>query len=114
MPRDEALDRLAILGIEVASAGELVGEGSHLVAGPGLEGGDELALVDQADLKRQQAEQEVAFGGHGVPPVTWSRSGPPPPGVGRSPIGWPTSVYGNPARPSSPMSFSWRTGSAGG
>ena len=40
-----------------------------LVAGPGLEGGDELALVDQPVLQREQAEEQVAVGddgGHGT------------------------------------------------
>ena len=32
---------------------------------PGLEGGDELALVDQAVLQGEQAEEEVAVGGDG-------------------------------------------------
>ena len=39
------------------------------VAGPGLEGGDEGGLVDQAVLQRQQAEEEIALGGgHGWTP----------------------------------------------
>src|SRR5262249_52458862 len=32
---------------------------------PGPEGGDELALVDQADLQGEQAEEQVAVGGDG-------------------------------------------------
>src|SRR5262249_33289030 len=41
---------------------EVVGQRPGLVAGPGLEGGDELALVDQAVLEREQAEEQVAVG----------------------------------------------------
>ena len=40
-----------------------------LVQGPGLEGGDELGLVDQAVLKGEQSEEQVAVGvdgGHGT------------------------------------------------
>ena len=53
--------------LEPAAIGEVLGQGPGLVAGPGLEGGDELRLVDQADLQRDQAEEEVAVGdvGHG-------------------------------------------------
>ena len=34
------------VGVEVAAGGEVLGRGPGLVASPGLEGGDELALVD--------------------------------------------------------------------
>ena len=39
---------------------EVLGQRPVLVAGPGLEGGDELGLVDQPVLQRQQAEEQVA------------------------------------------------------
>ena len=66
------------IGVQVAAGDEVVGQGAGLVAGPGLEGGDELGLVDQAVLQREQAEEEVAVGvgghgeapGHGVVPRT--------------------------------------------
>src|SRR2546425_375886 len=53
-------------GPEAAAGGEVVGQGMALVAGPGLEGGDELDLIDQAVLQREQSEEEVTvgFGGH--------------------------------------------------
>ena len=38
----------------------MVGEGPGLVASPGLKRGDELCLIDQPDLERDQPEQEVA------------------------------------------------------
>ena len=53
-------------GVEVAAGDEVVGQGPGLVAGPGLEGGDELGLLDQAVLQGEQPEQEVAVGGHGA------------------------------------------------
>ena len=58
----------------------MVGQALGLVAGPGLEGGDELALVDQAVLKREQSEEEMAVGGgsHGVAPIVVGRSGKGP------------------------------------
>ena len=57
------------VGVEVAAVDEVVGQRPALVAGPGVEGGDELALVDQAVLEGEQAEEQVARwvarGGHG-------------------------------------------------
>jgi hypothetical protein len=51
--------------IEVAASDQVLGQRPRLGAGPGLEGGDELALVDQAVLKVDQAEEQVAVsGGH--------------------------------------------------
>ena len=44
---------------------EVVGQAPGLVAGPGLEGGHELALVDQAVLQCEQSEEEIAIGGDG-------------------------------------------------
>ena len=63
---DQGLDAGALRGVEVAAGDEVVGQGPGLVAGPGLEGGDELGLVDQAVLQGEQAEEEVAVGGHGA------------------------------------------------
>ena len=53
----------------------MVGQAPGLVAGPGLEGGDELALVDQAVLKREQSEEEMAVcgGSHGMAPNSGGR-----------------------------------------
>ena len=77
--RDQGLDDGALVGVEVAAGDEVVGQGPGLVAGPGLEGGDELALVDQAVLEGEQAEEEVAVGGggHGRAPIR-GRSGEAP------------------------------------
>ena len=61
----EGLDGRAVVGIEVAATGEVVGQGAGLVQGPGLEGGHELDLVDQAVLQGEQAEEQVAIGGEG-------------------------------------------------
>jgi hypothetical protein len=63
--RHQGLDGRAVVGIEVAPVDEVVGQGASLVERPGLEGGDEPALVDQAVLQRQQAEEQVPFGGGG-------------------------------------------------
>ena len=53
---------------QVAAGFEVVGQALGLVAGPCLKGEHELALVDQAVLKREQSEQEMAVsgGGHGM------------------------------------------------
>ena len=55
-------------GIEMARRREVVGQGPRLVAGPGVERGDELRLLDQAVLQGEQAEEEMAVGGHGHTP----------------------------------------------
>ena len=44
---------------------QVVGQRPALVAGPGLEGGDELPLVDHAVLECEQTEEQVAIGGDG-------------------------------------------------
>ena len=72
---DQGLDGGPLVGVEVAAGDQVVGQRPGLVAGPGLEGGDELGLVDQAVLQGEQAEEQVAVGGHGG--VSWiSRGGP--------------------------------------
>ena len=78
------------VGVEVTSGDELVGQAPGLVAGPGLEGGDELALVDQAVLKREQSEEEMAVGGggHGMAPIVVGRAGAGP-GLGAGPASSP-------------------------
>jgi hypothetical protein len=62
---DHGLDAGALVGVKVAAAGEVVGQRPALVAGPGLEGGDELALVNQAVLEGKQAEEQIVVGGDG-------------------------------------------------
>ena len=60
---------------------------------PGLEGGDELALVDQAVLKREQSEEQVAVGGEAAmgrvsrePGTVVARSAPAPGACGRAAV----------------------------
>ena len=82
--------RRAGVGVEVAAGDEVVGQAPGLVEGPGLEGGDELALVDQAVLKREQSEEEMAVGGgsswrdsgHSVVPDSTGHGTAPEPGRG--------------------------------
>ncbi len=56
---------------QVASSFQVVGQALRLVQRPGLEGGHELALVDDAVLQSEQSEEEMAVGGggHGEAPV---------------------------------------------
>ena len=64
---------------DVWAADEVIGQGASLVKGPGLEGGHELALVNQPVLQRQQAEEQVAVrgeGGHGEAPGCEAASDP--------------------------------------
>ena len=71
MSRRQGLDRDAIGVVQVTASRQMVGQRPGLVASPGLEGGDELGLVDEPDLQRDQANEEVAVrgGGHGVAPI---------------------------------------------
>src|SRR4051812_42608490 len=59
----EGIDRGSVVGIEVAATDEVVRQGAGLVERPGLEGGHQLALVDQPVLKGQQSKQKVAVSG---------------------------------------------------
>ena len=65
---------------QLAAGFQVVGQAFRLVAGPGLKGKHELALVDQAVLKRQQSEEEMAVGGggHDKAPIVVGRSGAGP------------------------------------
>ena len=66
MAGDQGLDGGTVVGVEVAAADQVLGQRPLLVERPGLKGGDELPLVDQAVLEGEQAEEQVAVGGHGA------------------------------------------------
>jgi hypothetical protein len=53
-----------------ASFAQVICQRPALVACPGLEGGNELRLVDEPDLKSDQTEEQMAFGigSHGITP----------------------------------------------
>jgi hypothetical protein len=61
----EGLDRGSVVGIEVATVDEVVGQGSVLLERPRLEGGHQLRLVDQSDLEGEQAEEQITIRGDG-------------------------------------------------
>jgi hypothetical protein len=42
--------------VEVSQGDEVICQGPAFVPGPGVEGGHQRSLVDQAGLKRQQAD----------------------------------------------------------
>ena len=54
------LDGGPAVGVGAAPFGQVVSQGPSLVAGPGLERGDELRLVDEPVLQRDQAEEKRA------------------------------------------------------
>ena len=68
--RRQRLDGRALVGGQVAAGFQVVGQARGLVERPGLEGGHELDLVDQAVLQGEQSEKEMAVGGggHGMAP----------------------------------------------
>jgi hypothetical protein len=53
---DQGLDRAALVGIEVAALAEMFGQRPVLEASPRLDGGDELVLIDQTILQRNQSK----------------------------------------------------------
>ena len=61
----QRLQQRPLGGGQVASGLQMVGQALGLVERPGLEGGDELALVDDAVLKCEQSEEQMAVGGGG-------------------------------------------------
>ena len=56
---DKGLDRASVVGVEIAAGLEMFAEAPALVAGPRLERGDELDLVDQAVLECEEPEKEA-------------------------------------------------------
>src|SRR5262249_28742263 len=56
----QSLQQAALDCVQVTSAQKVVGQRVDLLEGPGLKGGDELALVDQTDLRRRHPEEQVA------------------------------------------------------
>ena len=84
--RDHRLDDGAAVGVQLAVDDQVVGQGPGPVAGPGLEGGEKGALVDQPVPKRERSENEMAVcgGSHGAGAISlfpWlsARTWPPPP-----------------------------------
>ena len=59
----KGIDNGPIVSIEVATSDEVVGQRPGLVERPGLEGGHQLDLGNQAVLQRKQAEEQVAVNG---------------------------------------------------
>src|SRR5262249_12640524 len=68
-------DQPALLDVEMAEGLEVFGQGANRVAGPGVEGGREVGLIDQPDLQRQQAAEEGAGGVGGHRCVSGQRRG---------------------------------------
>jgi len=60
VPRDESRDDIAVIGIKIAAGNQMIGHWPAFVAGPGLKGRDELALIDQTVLRREPAEEQVS------------------------------------------------------
>ncbi len=84
MQADHGLDDRPLVGLEIAPADQVFGQRAILLERPGLEGGDELGLVDHPVLEGDQAEQQVAVGvGHGrAPGYALDRSDRPLPAFG--------------------------------
>ncbi len=60
MGTSQAFQKRPMRRVEVSQGDEMFGKGPGFVAGPRMERGDQLPLVDQAVLKREQSEEEVA------------------------------------------------------
>jgi hypothetical protein len=70
---DHGVESGSLIGLKVAALDEMFRQRSLLLASPGLERGDELDLVDQSVLEREQAEEEVTFGVSGHERASWPR-----------------------------------------
>src|SRR5262245_20333801 len=57
--------------VEVTERDQVVGQSAAFVAGPAVERGNELCLVDQAVLKREQSKKEVTVDGSGHARDSW-------------------------------------------
>jgi hypothetical protein len=58
--RDECCNHISLIGLKITAGNQMIGQGSAFVAGPGLKSRDELDLVNETVLKREQAEEQVA------------------------------------------------------
>jgi hypothetical protein len=56
---DESVDHISLIRLKIAAGDQMFGQWPVLVASPGLKGCDKLDLVDQAVLKREQAEEQI-------------------------------------------------------
>ena len=59
----ERFQQRPLSAAQVASGFQVVGQAPGLIQGPFLETSQELALVDDPVLQREQPEEEVAVGG---------------------------------------------------
>ena len=50
--------------VQMPKRDQVVGQWPRLVASPGMERRDKLCRLDQAGLKGEQAEEQMAIGGH--------------------------------------------------
>jgi hypothetical protein len=55
--RHQGIDGRSVVGIQPTAGDEVVRQKASLVECPGLEGGDELDLVDQTVLQSEQAKE---------------------------------------------------------
>jgi hypothetical protein len=72
----QSLDGRAIVRVQLAAGFQMVGQALGFIERSRLEGGDKLGLVDQAVLKGEQPEKEMAVcgGGHKIAPIVGGRS----------------------------------------
>ena len=63
---DQGLDSGTVICVKITATDKVLGQTARLVERPGLEGGDELSLVDQPILEGNQAEEQVFLGGDGA------------------------------------------------
>ena len=62
-------DRCSAVGVQATPVAQVIRQGPGLFVRPGLERRDELSLIDQADLQRDQPKQEIMVGTcHGMAP----------------------------------------------
>ena len=63
MSHDQGLNGHAIVRVQVSPFLEVIGQGSRLVTGPGVERGNKLSLLDQTVLQGEQTKKEILIRG---------------------------------------------------
>jgi hypothetical protein len=69
VPRGQGLDSGPTLFIEISAKGQVFGQAFGPVERPGPKCGQELVLVDDPVLEREQSEKKMPVGSHGSPPL---------------------------------------------
>jgi len=71
MQANHRLHDRTLIGVEITALDQVIGKRSTLIERPRLEGGNKLALIDEAVLEGEQTEEQV-IGSSGRGHESWS------------------------------------------